>query len=527
MTTDATSGSIAHTCHGDVRGLATENGGAVFAGVPFASPPVGALRWRPPQPPKSWSGVREATEFLGGPAQRSIRQGMAVFADDGSDASDPRRAAMLAARRHMDETSSEDCLYLNVWTPSLAGSHPVVVWMFGGGFETGSASPPAFDGAALSRLTGALVVAANYRVGALGYLLPTGPDREEWVDSANLGLQDQAAALMWVRENVAAFGGDANNVTIAGGSAGAFSVGALLALPAVAGTFHKAILHSGSTSRIYPVESVTALAHDLMTAVGVRTMHELAAAPLDRILDAQNAVNDRDMGRRSLPGGRAWGPVLDGRVLTGHPLDAVAAGVTADIPLLLGANRDEFRAFESIGGEAYRPRDEQALLSEIANAGVLQPKALLDAYRARLATAPFRREGIDELTALRTLFLSDAVYRVPVTRLARAQTAAGGRAHNYLFAGEPFGPSAGSGHSAESIYLFDKLAAAGIDTSDHRGIRDGLVAAWTAFITDGDPGWPAYDPAAVDNARQFGGGVGAVTEPPLDVAPFWDNGQMR
>lgn len=255
MTTKPSTDPTARTSYGILRGTRTDDGtAALFAGIPFAAPPIGPLRLRPPQLPTPWEGVREATEYPAGPAQRGA---------DGPGGWE----------------TSEDCLYLNVWTPELEGRRPVLVWVYGGGFELGTASPPTTDGAALSRLTGAVVVAPNYRVGALGWLNPAGPDAAEWTAGANLGLQDQTAALHWIHDNIAAFGGDPANITVAGHSAGAFSIGALLTHPAAGGTFHKAILHSGSIGRLYPPDISTAITEDLMTQVGAKTMTDLQSTP--------------------------------------------------------------------------------------------------------------------------------------------------------------------------------------------------------------------------------------------------------
>ncbi|WP_405841720.1 carboxylesterase/lipase family protein [Streptomyces sp. NBC_01518] len=458
MTTKPSAEPTAHTTHGILRGTRTDDGtAALFAGIPFAAPPIGPLRLRPPQLPTPWAGVREATEYPAGPAQRGA---------DGPGGWE----------------TSEDCLYLNVWTPELEGRRPVLVWIYGGGFELGTASPPTTDGAALSRLTGAVVVAPNYRVGALGWLHPAGPDAAEWTAGANLGLQDQTAALHWIHDNIAAFGGDPANITIAGHSAGAFSIGALLAHPAARGTFHKAILHSGSIGRLYPPDISAAITEDLMKQVGAKTMTELQSTPLPHIIEAQHTVIDQDFGARNLPGGRAWGLVHDGTVITEDPATSIAAGAATGIPLLIGANRDEFRTFQYLyASEHYQhPPDERALLAEMELAGVQHPRDLLEAYRtheARDAPNAQPNNHYNNLSDLRTRFLSDAVYRRRATHLANLQTKAGGPAHTYLFAAEPLGPHYGAFHGCERFYAFDQLALLNIDTPEHRAARDTLIGA--------------------------------------------------
>ncbi|MEU4650254.1 carboxylesterase/lipase family protein [Nocardia fluminea] len=511
---EATDPVVVSSRDGAVRGIRAGTG-AVFCGIPFAAPPLGERRFRPPQPPRPWTGVRDCTVFPPAPPQTRAMPASAT------PTLSSRGAVMMDAARRMGDTSAEDCLYLNIWTPSTHTRSPVLVWIYGGGFETGSASPPKFDGAAVSRLTGAVVVAANYRLGALGWVYPTGPDRAEWADSANLGLQDQAAALRWVNENIADFGGDPDNVTVGGSSAGAFSVGALLTQPAAAGTFHRAILHSGSTGRAYPPEIAESITAELFSVLGVTDMRGLAAAPLEDILRAQITVIDSDIGVRSLPGGRAWGVVHDGTVVVEHPHDAVRAGTAAGIPLLIGANKDEFRMFAALGGDSYCPPDESWLRAEMTKAGVERTRDLLAAYRIRARTLPGHAPAPDALEELRTLFLSDAVYRVPAIRLARAQTAAGGRAYTYLFNGSPFGEPGGAYHSVEALYLYDKLAALDIDTPEHRAVRDALAGAWARFLATGDPGWPAYDFAQRANTYQIGGTTAFAAEPPEDVAAYW------
>jgi len=352
----------------------------------------------------------------------------------------------------------------------------------------------------------------NYRVGALGWLHLADLGGPDWAGSTNLGLQDQIAALHWVRENIAAFGGDPGNITVAGESAGAFSVGALLAAPAAAGTFHRAILSSGSTERVFTAETATAIAENLLTALGLSSVKELADVPVERLLATQGAAIESDIGRRSLPGGRAWGVVLDGSVLPRHPTAAVRAGAAAHLPLLVSTNRDETKAFQGLPG--FTPKDQDALLVDIRQAGIDQPAELLAAYRARHPQA--------DLTDLRSVFLSDAIYIVPANRLAEAQISAGGKAYRAVFAADPFGPEVGTPHGMDLAYIFDLLDANGMGAPASYAVRDELHRAWQRFAETGEPGWPRYDPGATENTRLFGAPGGLTTEPPHDeVAAHW------
>ena len=457
-------------------------GGVLFAGIPFAQPPVGELRLRPPQPVEPWTGVREADTYPPAPAQGGTA---------------------LAGDEKMPWANDEDCLYLNLFTPAVDGARPVIVWIYGGGFEVGTASPPMTDVAALARATDAVVVAANYRVGALGWLHLADLGGAQWAGSTNLGLQDQIAALHWVRENVAAFGGDPDNVTIAGESAGAFSVGALLAAPSASGTFHRAILSSGSTERIFSTATATSIAEDLLRALGLSSVDELANVPVERILATQGTVIESDIAHRNLPGGRAWGVVLDGTVLPVQPTAAVKAGTVAHVPLLISTNRDEIKAFEQLPG--FAPADEESLLADIRHAGFDRPDSVLTAYRSRHPNA--------DLAELRSRFLTDAVYAAPANRLARAQVDAGGKAYRALFAADPFGPEMGTPHGLDLLYIFDMLDDNGAGTPANHAVRDELHEVWRRFAATGDPGWPAYDPDVIANTRLFGGSGGMTDEP--------------
>jgi para-nitrobenzyl esterase len=483
-------GVTSTTTAGAVRGQELPDGGLLFAGVPFAEPPIAELRLRPPQPVRAWSGVREAIEFRPGPAQRgtALAQGLQLGA------------------------TGEDCLYLNVCTPALHGTRPVLVWIYGGGFEIGTASPPFTDVVSLARATGAVVVAMNYRVGALGWLHLADLGGADWANSSNLGLQDQIAALRWVQENIAAFGGDPANVTVAGESAGAFSIGALLAAPSAAGLFHRAILSSGNTERVYSARTATTVAADLLAALGLSSVDELVRVPVDRILDVQSTVIESDIGRRNLPGGHAWGVVHDGTVLDRQPITAVKAGLVAGIPLLVSSNRDEIKAFEATPG--FAPTDEDGLLADLRQAGFDRSGELLAAYRKRHPDA--------DLTRLRSRFLTDAIYCVPANRLAKAQVDAGGKAYRMLFAADPFGPEVGTPHGMDLPYIFDVLDRLNLATPANAAIRDDLHDVWRRFVETGDPGWPVYDADATANTRRFGGSGGLIAEPaPDEVTALW------
>ena len=484
--TTPTTTNTATTNSGRLRGI-QQQGGILFAGIPFAQPPTGPLRLRPPQPVRPWSGVREADTFPPAPAQGGTA---------------------LAAGALMDWPNDEDCLYLNLFTPALDGARPVIVWIYGGGFEIGTASAPMTDVAALARATGAVVVAMNYRVGALGWLHLADLGGPEWAGSTNLGLQDQIAALHWVRENIAAFGGDPGNITVAGESAGAFSIGALLAAPSAAGTFHRAILSSGGTERVFSTETATAIAKDLLTALGIATLAELEDVPTKRLLEVQGTVTESDIARRNLPGGRAWGVALDGTILPTHPTTAVRNGAAAHLPLLVSTNRDEIKAFEQLPG--FAPANEDALLADIRQAGFDRPAPVLAAYHTRHPNA--------DLTELRSRFLTDAIYAVPADKLAQSQIQAGGKAYRAVFAADPFGPAAGTPHGMDLAFIFDLLAANNLATPANQAIRDTLHASWRHFTQTGTPGWPPYNTQAPNNTQLLAHPATTTTQPPPDQA---------
>ena len=309
---------------GVVEGAAEPEGSVrAFRGIPFAAPPVGELRWREPQPAAPWPGVRKSVEFGPRCIQGRIFDDM-VFRDE----------------------PSEDCLYLNVWTParSAAGKLPVMVWIHGGGFQAGSASEPRQDGGRLAR-KGVVVVGINYRLGVFGFFAHPALTKESGHGaSGNYGLMDQVAALRWVRDNIAAFGGDPGNVTIFGESAGSFAVSALVASPLARGLFHRAIGESGAYLGKHALDPKTLGASEetgarFAASIGAASLADLRAKPADEVL-------------KSALGFQPWfAPTVDGHVLPKNPNDIYAAGEQARVPLLAGSNADEVRAGVVLGKE--------------------------------------------------------------------------------------------------------------------------------------------------------------------------------
>ncbi|MGP4029463.1 carboxylesterase/lipase family protein [Actinomadura sp. 3N407] len=445
------------TASGTVSGV-REDGLAVFRGIPFARPPVGALRFAAPEPPERWDGVRPATAFGPPPPQSS------------------------ALAPGMPHTTGDDWLTCNIWTPDPgAGGLPVMVWIYGGAYIIGHSSDPGYDGALLSREGGVVVVTFNYRVAMEGFGQIEGAP-------ANRGLLDQVAALTWVRDNIAAFGGDPGDVTVFGESAGAGSIAALLAMPRASGLFHRAIAQS-----VPGTFFSTALADDISAAIsaeaGVRPARQaLAAVTPDRLMKAVDAVA-ATMARHSRWGPVAhtptpFSPVVDGDVLPRTPWEALAAGAARDIPLITGHNRDEYRLFIAMDGLLGQITDDRAATALRTFAP--DPQAYRDAFPGASA------ETLYELVH------SDWLFRMPTIHLAEAQAAAGGRVHLYKLAWST--PALGACHALDVPLVWGNLVG-GIadlligDRTAAEELSGKIRPAWTGFATSGDPGWPAYEPS--------------------------------
>src|SRR5256885_13958530 len=275
----------------------------VFRGIPYARPPVGELRWRPPEEPRSWTSPLDASSF--GPIAPQ----------------NPSHLEQLFGAEKPEQ--SEACLSLNVWTPGLDdGRRPVLVWIHGGAFVTGTGSTPWYDGTRLATAGDVVVVTINYRLGALGFLELGELGDERYAASGNCGILDQVAALRWVRDNISSFGGDAAQVTVFGESAGGMSVGTLLALPAAQGLFSRAILQSGAASHVVQRDKAESVTRDLLAELGLTPADagKLVDVPVDDLLAAQGRVVDRTWPNL------AFTPVVDGVTLPRPPLEAATDG---------------------------------------------------------------------------------------------------------------------------------------------------------------------------------------------------------
>jgi para-nitrobenzyl esterase len=464
---------------GRLRGVVEPDGIRVFRGVPFARPPMGPLRFAPPQPAVPWAGVRSAETF--GPVswQSSIGLGF-----------------MGAGQ----QPQSEDCLYLNVWTPGLDGRRPVMVWIHGGAFVLGAGSEPLYDGQRLAARGDVVVVTVNYRLGALGYLSHPALRDHATGATGNWGLLDQVAALRWVRDNAEAFGGDPNNITVFGESAGSMSVTTLMATPAARGSFRSAIAQSGAPITGTPEEGA-AIAEQVAAAVGV-PVEALRDVPAATFVEAQQQLM---FGRQSGAGIGAglsgdalpFRPVIDGAVLPRDPHEAIASGDAADVALLIGTNRDEMKLFSMLDqSDLDEIGLQQRLHATLGDDG----DGVLSTYRAARAA---RGEPVDP-RELWSAIETDRFFRASAMRFAAAHARHQPRTFAYLFCWSSPSPILGAAHAIELPFVFGTLDTPMIDLFAGAGPEverlSGLVQdAWVRFAHTGDPStpelghWPAFD----------------------------------
>ena len=328
---------IVTTTAGKVQGL-KDRAISVFKGIRYGEAPVGALRFMPPQNPQPWTGIADATGF-GAPA-------MQLYAASGDRTSDfTRQIQTIFPTQTEEKIDNEDCLFLNVWTPGTdRKKRPVLVWFHGGGYNYGSGAWPVYDGHNLAAKGDMVIVTVNHRLNAFGYLYLADRFGKDFAASGNLGNLDLVASLQWVRDNIAAFGGDPANVTIAGESGGGSKVSTLLATPAANGLFQKAIIQSGPGVTGGKKQDAARFTDAILAQAGIDSVDKLRSVPADTILAAARTVMARSPGG-GFGNGPGFGPIVDGTVLPRDPFVPAAPAQSRDIPVMIGWNKDEMTLF--------------------------------------------------------------------------------------------------------------------------------------------------------------------------------------
>ncbi|WP_328558524.1 carboxylesterase/lipase family protein [Streptomyces coelicoflavus] len=457
---------IFRTKQGAVRGFRVAPDVAAVLGVPYAAPPFGANRFREPRPAPVWAGVRECGSF--GPIA-------------------PQSAELPGAP--VWSPGDEDILTVNVWTPAPDGDRlPVLVWIHGGAYTFGSSAQPDFDGTVLAR-AGLVVVTLNHRIGFEGF--GHVPADGSTAHPDNRGLLDQVAALRWVRDNIAAFGGDPDNVTVAGQSSGAASVACLMVMDRARGLFHRAVAHSPA-SPCYTHDIAAATTRQIAAAAGCpATPAGLTAATPQALVAAADRVVS-DYRRNPASGSRhydpsLYAPVLDGDVLPVDPLTGMAAGATRDVDLLVCHTTEEYWLLDAVGSSTKVTTDAQ--LDRFAEDFGL-PDGLVARYRAAMPQAPV----LDVYLAL----YGDLLFGEYSNRLAERHARAGGRAYLSRFDRRRTDPHAvvRAWHCADVPFAFGTLdderlsfLIGGAPTTADQGLARRMVRAWADFAATGDPGW--------------------------------------
>jgi len=490
------SAHVAYTESGAVHGD-SESGVLVFRGVPYAAAPLGELRFRPPVPPARWTGERDARDFLPACPQLVDR--------------DPTE--------NNNSVMSEDCLGVNVWTPAIEGARrPVMVFIHGGAFIEGSARNSWYDGAALARRGNIVVVTLQYRVGALGFLELMRIGGDEAAASGNLGILDQIAALQWVRRNIASFGGDPTNVTLAGESVGAASVAILMAIPQARSLFQKAILESNSGARVgHDLRQAEEMSAAFMRAAGVTSVGELRAMRWQDVMRAQEHFFAATFGDST------FGPTWDGVVIAEPPMKTILAGRAANVPVLLGTNLDEVRYWTEIEDLPLQSKPQSLLRRQVE---------AFTGSRADQIIGTYVRSSPDYGAAVLQLE-TDVLWRMPAIRMAEALCD-----HQpvfmYLFTYRSTASNAnyGSAHAMELPFVFggidalDAIAFTGRTPYRHQ-LMDQVQGAWLQFVRNADPtisagaSWPPYD--RVDRqTMELGARSRVVRDPYSERRQVWE-----
>ena len=465
------------TNYGRIRGLES-SGIHTFRGIPFAAPVAGIRRFLPPSAPEPWSGVRDCTHY--GEAVPQISLPMFSFIN-------------LAAGR-----LGEDCLSVSVWTPGLDDARrPVLVWIHGGGFLIGAGSTPMYNGRALARRGDAVVVTINYRLGALGYGHLGTIFGEEFAESTNLGVRDQIAALEWVRDHIERFGGDPENVTVFGQSAGAMSTCTLLASPRARSLFRRVICMSGAGSQVLERDVAEGVAREFVSRLGgpPPSHRSLAQIPMSDILHAQNETMAEMANICRL---MVFTPFVDGEIVTEQPLDAVRAGATRDVEIMTGTTLEEWKLFRmmdpGVRGISWDDvRDRFGLMFHESFPGAPSPERAMRLWRDALQG----RSAADSPNEAWCAFQSGRVFHHPCAQLAEAQDAAGGLAYRYLvtWRAPAMRRALGAAHAIDVPFVFGAVGSTlALPLTGFSGAAQALEQNMqTAFLRFAECGNPAHD----------------------------------
>jgi para-nitrobenzyl esterase len=446
----------------------------VFRGIPFAKPPVGPLRFRPPEPLEPWPGIRDAT----------------VFGPGAPQGANPFEMLLTVL---VPETS-EDCLYLNVLAPSAMGKRPVLVWVHGGGNVVGAGSQRLYDATELVRRGDVVIVTLNYRLGIFGFLHGQSVAGEHFPTSGNEGLLDQVAALRWVQQEIAAFGGDPENVTIFGQSAGCMDIAALMGMPAARGLFHKAVLQSSGTAwNSMPREAAARVFTAILAAAGLTPADagQLREFSGEALLDLQTRVG-------MMTGG--FFPVIDGEVLPRSSYETIADGEMVGIPIVVGTVRDEFSMF-MLPDPSIAALNEASLLARLDAIVPGRGQEAIELYRSERQA---RGEDVSP-PALWIAMMTDHDFFVPAMRFAALQLAhAPSYAYLFTYPSPVMGGAFGSLHGLDLPFWWGLGNDPGSgslvgDLTEARPLSHSMQDALLAFARTGNPSsegvgaWPGYD----------------------------------
>jgi para-nitrobenzyl esterase len=467
------SGPVVETATGKIRGSFQDSVYA-FKGVPYGASTAGPRRFMPPAKPDPWTGVRDALT-LGPQAPQAA-------------ATLPEFFAMMTEK---NRTLSEDCLHLHVWTSALSANHkkPVMVWLHGGGYSSGSANWPLYDGSALAAEHDVVLVGVNHRLNIFGHLYLAELGGEKYADSGNVGMLDIVAALEWVRDNIGPFGGDPSKVLIFGESGGGGKVSTLMAMPAAQGLFQRAAVQSASAIKAIPRDRASKSAEEFMAKLGLakNQVNELQNLPMDKLIAAMDGVR-----------GVGAGPVVDGHSLPNDPFDPTAPKFSESVPLLIGTNATEISGL--IPGISLDPIDAATLRTNVkqsTHSGDEQADKLIAVYKKA-------QPNLNDLEVWLTI-ASDAAVRAGVLTEAERKAALG-KAPVYMYYLTWRTPVKGgkfrSPHVLDVPFVFDHVDMAKEmtgDGQDRYALAQNMSGAWAAFARNGNPNhkglphWPAFD----------------------------------